>query len=322
MRAPEKRSERARARARARVGVGLVVWVVAGVAGAQPPPSPAPLPTGPAATVAVAPFGTLGVDEKAVREAEKHVEAGILALGDVRVVSATEVEKAVKKARRPELLLCEGAPRCLGDLATLVGAARVVGGDVGGLGDGQILYLKAVRANFDRELASTTATLEGAADARKTAATAAAFRLLAPERYVGSLVFELDVADAQVYLDGRKLTVRKGVPVKGIAVGTHALRVTHEAYHDWLRFVDVPFSQAPVQLDVDLAKYPIITDEMKAGGPTPIARRIITEPLPWYRRWWVPVAGGAVLLGTVTTIVYLSAKGIGADDEVQLDTTP
>ena len=61
---------------------------------------------------------------------------------------------------------------------------------------------------------------------------------------------------------------------------------------------------------------------MTAGGPTPIARRIITEPLPWYRRWWVPVAGGAVLLGTVTTIVYLSAKGIGADDEVQLDTTP
>ena len=51
-------------------------------------------------------------------QAEKQVEAGILALGDVRVVSATEVEKAVKKARRPELLLCEGAPKCLGDLAT------------------------------------------------------------------------------------------------------------------------------------------------------------------------------------------------------------
>jgi len=297
----------------------LLVRAVQAAPSPAPVPAPAPVPEGPAATVAIAPFGTLGVDDKVVRDAEKQVEAGLGALGDIRVISAAEVATRIKKAKRPELLQCEGAPQCLSEVANLAGAARVVAGDVGGLGEGQIVYLKAMRAGFDKELASTTATLEGAPEARRASATAAAFRLLAPERYVGSLTFELDVPEAQVYLDGRKLAVRRGVPVRNVAVGTHALRVTHESYQDWLRFVDVPFSTDPVRLQVELKKYPIITDEMRAGAPGAVPRKVVSEPLPWYKRWWVPVGAGAVVATTVATIVYFSTRGVGADDEIQLD---
>ena len=38
------------------------------------------------------------------------------------------------------------------------------------------------------------------------------------------------------------------------------------------------------------------------GGPAPSGQRYVDEPLPWYRRWWVPAAGGTVTLQSLEAL--------------------
>src|SRR5262249_31143866 len=90
------------------------------------------------------------------------------------------------------------------------------------------------------------------------------------------------------------------------SVGTHALRITHPKYRDFVRFVDVPFEHLET-LDVELRAFPVIEDRMR-GAPV--------GPRPWYQSGWV-VAGFATTLVVLTAILVATAgKPPPRDDEV------
>jgi hypothetical protein len=91
-----------------------------------------------------------------------------------------------------------------------------------------------------------------------------------------------------------------------LPVGTHALRVTHPAYHDFLRFIDVAFDQT-VELTVPLAAYPLTEGEMaerQRRGTAPIKPKSV----PWYRSWWALTVGGIFITGLTAGIV-VAARG-------------
>jgi hypothetical protein len=266
----------------------------------------------PSRKVVVAPLTSLAEGGPDLTPIVQLVGTGVATVPNVTLVPDKELRAALKKAKRKELESCDD-DACLAQLGQLVGAEVVIAGEVGELGDGQVAYLKTVDVATTKEIGSTTAVLSGNADARSAEARAAAFRLLAPAAYVGTLALAIDAPGALVYVDGRQVGKSPAAPIS-LSVGTHALRVTHEQYRDFVRFVDIQFDKT-TKLDVPLAQYPIVKDQMiehpkqpKPTGPV--------KPRPWYRKGWaVGGMAGAALVGTAIVVVLLSG-GVSSDKEV------
>ena len=244
-------------------------------------------------TIAIAPLSTLGAEDTSAetRKLVGQIEAAVAALPATKVVRSAQVADAIKKARRPQLRACEGDSACLAELASLTGAQIVISGEVGGLGESRVVYLAATENG--KELRSTTLAVGGARD-DGGGREGAVVRLLAPERYRGTLRFAIDVAGATVYINGGKaqLTPRGELT---LPVGTHAIRVTHPAYHDFVRFIDVDFDKT-TDVPVNMQQYPIVEHDLQ-GKPIQRDRIEYLEP-PLWRRWYVvgPVAVGLAIV--------------------------
>jgi len=271
-----------------------------------------------ARVVALSPLATLGSEakSKATKKAQKAIVAGFASLANVKLVSMAALRRAVKKAKRPRLRSCDGDPQCLAELGQLMKAESVVYGEIGGLGDVQVVYLKLVNVSDAREVRSTTLEIVDATTAEQ-AARAAAFRLLEPTRYVGRLAVTVDAKKASIYVDGKLVAKSPTKPV-ALPVGTHALRVTHPEYRDFVRFVKIEFDE-DLKIEAGLQRYRVIRSEVgvKPGGADPTAGVIYrgVEPTPWYRRWYTVAGGSTILLVGSAVIVGLIVNGIDADRE-------
>jgi hypothetical protein len=255
--------------------------------------------------VAIAPLSTLGTEDTSAgtRKLTGQIEAAIAALPGTRVVRAQQVADAIKKAKKPQLRACEGDAACLAELAGLVGAQIVISGEVGGLGDSQVVYLAATENGV--ELRSTTLAVGAAGPAGAPGAhddgggpRGAAVRLLDPDAYRGTLRFAIDVTGATVYVNGSKAPLSPAGEL-ALPVGAQAVRVTHPEYHDFVRFIDVEFGKT-TDVAVGMQQYPIVRHDV-LGHPINRDRIESVDPPVW-RRWYVvgPAAVGlAILTGVI-----------------------
>lgn len=249
--------------------------------------------------VAVAPLATLGAEDTsaAARKLTADIEAAVAGLADTKVVTAAQVADAIRRAKKPQLKACEGEPACLAELGKLVGAQIVIAGEIGGLGDARVIYLGATDVVAGKELRSTTLAVGGAAQ-DEGGPQAAVVRLLDPDRYRGTLHLAFDVTGATVYVNGSRVAPSPRGELS-LPVGTQAVRVTHPQYHDFVRFIDVPYGKT-VEVPVPLQQYPIVRRDL-AGQPITRDRIVYVDP-PWWRRWYV-VGPTAVGLAIVTGVV-------------------
>ena len=113
--------------------------------------------------------------------------------------------------------------------------------------------------------------------------------------------------DASIYLNGQ-LVGTSPLGDKRFGVGTHAVRVTHPEYRDFVRFVDLEFD-ATATVDVGLQQFPVIASAVAAEADRPVASVITREaPAAWYRRWWAIAAVGLVT-GVAVGITAASLSG-------------
>jgi hypothetical protein len=203
-------------------------------------------------------------------------------------------------------------------LAKESGAQRAIAVEATPLGDGLVVYLQALEVGSGHAIGSTTFALAGgetrdAGDA--IAARGALSRILDPTRYTGRLALKVDVQGAEVQLDGKK--VQPGT--LELAVGTHALRVTHPAYHDFLRFLDIEFDKANT-VSINMSAYPLaegeMTERQRRGQPVP------QKVLPWYRRWWAFAGAGVALTGVTIGVVWLARPGLHDDSSGRFNPVP
>jgi hypothetical protein len=255
--------------------------------------------------VALAPFSTLGAEDTsaATKKLTLQIEQAITGLGGIKLIGAAQVSEAIARAKKPGLRACEGDTTCLVELGKLVGAQIVVTGEVGGLGESRVVYLGAIDVVGGHELRSTTLAMGPQDDAGGP--SGAAVRLLDPDHYKGTVHFAIDAAGASVFVNGSKQTLTSNGDL-ALPVGTQAVRVTHPEYHDFVRFVDVPYGKT-LELPVGLQQYPIIEKNVR-GLPISRDRTETVEP-PLWRRWYVvgPAALGLAILTGV--IVYEHEKG-------------
>ncbi|MDB4960315.1 MAG: hypothetical protein JWP01_314 [Myxococcales bacterium] len=250
----------------------------------------------PVRVVALAPLSTLGTEDTSAstRKLTSQLESALSSLPGTKVVTSAQVADAIKRAKKPNLKICERDLACLAEVGKLVGASVVIDGEVGGLGDSKVVYLGATDVAGARELRSTTLSV-GAKEDPGGGPTGAAIRLLEPDRYRGTLHFTMDVSGATVYVNGSKAALTPKSEI-ALPVGTQAVRVTHPEYRDFVRFIDVPYGRT-TEVSVGMQQYPIIKHDIQ-GKPINSDTIQYIDP-PWYRRWYV-VAGGATVLAIVT----------------------
>jgi hypothetical protein len=248
--------------------------------------------------VALAPLSTLGAEDTSAssRKLTADIEAALAASPDTKVVGAAQVLEAIKKSKKSQLKACEGDAGCFAEIGRLVGATLVVTGEVGGLGDAKVVYLGAVDVATAKELRSTTLAVGAKDDGGGP--RGAAVRLLDPDRYVGTIELVVDVKGATAYVNGRKLGVSPLAPVT-LPVGTHAVRITHPEFRDFVRFVDVEFGKSG-KVEVSLQQYAVVERDVKQT-PHHVDNTIWVDA-PWYKRWYV-VAGGAVGVAVVAGVI-------------------
>ncbi len=265
--------------------------------------------------VAVAPVTSLTEGTTSTAALDQLIEAGVAAVPDRDVIAAQTVRQVLRKAKRRDLESCEGDAGCLAELGKTVGAAVVVSGEASGFADGLVVYLKAVDVARGEEIGTTTlvapARAAPATPARAQAARAAAYRLLAPKDYAGTLVLRVDVAGATVFVDGQAIGTAPIAPLP-LPVGTHALRVTHPTYRDFVRFVDIPFGER-VELAADLSAYPVVADALRQDPSALEPKR------PWTRSPWLLVGAG-VGIAAVAAVVVIAffPPATGRDRDVTL----
>ncbi len=262
--------------------------------------------------IAIAPLSTLGSVDTAAssRKLETELATELGAIGGAKIVPAADVLAAIKKAKKPILRACDGEPSCLAELGSLVGASHVVAGEVGGLGEVQVVYLELVDVGARRSLRTTQVSL---GDPEQGGVRGGAVRLLAPERYVGRLAIATPVTGAVIYVDGKRVG-RSPAPPAPLPVGAHALRVTHPEHRDFVRFVDITFDRE-TRVDVALLPYASIERQVASSGSPAPARnvRYVDAPPAWYRQWWAVAGFGAVVLTGAIVIGAATAGGVDAD---------
>ncbi len=242
----------------------LVVLLVSGSAAARP-------------TGVVAPLNPLGIEAAEARRVQRWVTSAVIAVPGHRWLASSRLNKLLRSPRRRG---CSAEPRCLGNLGRKIGAALVVGGDVGSLSGAYMAH-----------------------------------QLLTPERYHGTIAVKVDVKNAWIYLDGQRTARSPAKPLTRVSVGTHALRVTHASYRDFVRFVKVGFGQT-VGVDVALSAFPVRGASMEAVEQD-LGQPLADHELPWYRRWWAVAGFGAVVLAATTaTVAVLAGRSVGRDAEV------
>jgi hypothetical protein len=190
------------------------------------------------------------------------------------------------------------------------GAERVLGVEIARLADDRVVYLQAIDAG-GRPLASTTVNVPSGPIAVEKL-QGAVVRLLDPAHWVGRVRVHVDVPRAELQVDGKP---RAGTIE--LAVGTHALRVTHPAYRDFLRFVDVEFGRT-VELEVALSAFPLTEGEMNEQRRRAQARARV----PWWRSWWALGAAAGVVTAVTAGAIWGARPGVPAVDHTTIYQAP
>ncbi len=261
-----------------------------------------------AGKLAVFRIDPLGVDPQIVARLEGLFRIELGRLADAAMPSALEVEAALR--RQPGLQGCTGEVACLVRIGKLLGVEQIISGNVGGLGDSYVVNLKLVSVSESKEVRRIQEPISGTPDELIDAVRVAAYGLVAPDRLRGALVILADQPGAEVYLDGTLMGKTPVSTLHGLALGTHALRVSKPGYVDVVEQVRVRFqktAQVVVKLQVPRAR---------PGGAA--APRKVVRPVPWYTRWWFWVTVGVLAAGTGAALGYGVAgsnRGINCDAE-------
>ena len=123
------------------------------------------------------------------------------------------------------------------------------------------------------------------------------------------------MAGASIFIDGRLIARAPARPFV-LSVGSHALRVTHPEFRDFVRFVEIGFAGRE-QVDVQLVPYDAVSGDIRRTGRDDLAGGGAggVEPTPWYRRWYTVAGGAAVLIIASALVVGLAADEINFDRE-------
>ncbi len=277
----------------------------------------------PGKRAAIAPLASPSHDTAAARLAVSVERALIEATKAIAGVELVNLDGG--KLKGPARVDAKADPRPQAKAQTLaheLSADLAISAEAQALGDGAVVYLRVSDGN-GRVQGSTTVAVS--ADALKAGGAelerqlrGGLVQILDPKAFTGSLELRIDVNGAQLEIDGKAVALPPIVGPIALSVGAHAVRVTHPAYRDFLRFVDVRFDRTESQ-QVTMAAFPLTEgemDEKNKRADTP------KRKVKWYRSWWALTITGVVLAGATAGIAYGARPGLSSDHSTGFRTVP
>jgi hypothetical protein len=226
--------------------------------------------------VAIYDIRLLGIDEDTSRRVLYDLRQAFGRAKGFKLISEASVQKRLKRRR-----VAEDAP-----LEKVVRALRVhwvLTGTLGGLGDEVSLDLKLLDRGA-REVRRVAVSIPIETRARRAVLDELLVRLLAPEKWAGTLVLDCSESGAEVQLDGSFVaTTPLDKPLEGLKPGKHILRITKEGYGGFSRFVVIRHAEV-ARLKVDLKNAMVVGLLYERGKPEapkpPEPKPEPVEPVP------------------------------------------
>ena len=226
----------------------------------EPDPRAAAVPAG--TTHALKPLEAIGLEPARVAQVTDALHAQMAQVPGVTLAPMKHLRALLKGRQGVTFGTCEGELDCFVRFGALLQTPLLVSGELSGIGKGYVIFLRLVDVKTSTEVRKVSLVFDGTPAREAGLLREAAYRLLAPERFVGRLQVEVDLKGAAVFLDGHPLG-QSPIGPQPVTAGTHALRVTHPQYHDFVRFVDVAFEQTTPG-KVSLSMSPVISEEVQA----------------------------------------------------------
>ncbi|MEM6532024.1 MAG: PEGA domain-containing protein [Myxococcota bacterium] len=176
---------------------------------------------------------------------------------------------------------CAGAPSCVLEVVSAVGWDSLLLGNLAGLGDERVINLRHLSARTGKTLGSQAVQASGDERELIVQIRGAAVQLLAPERYVGTVRFDVPAPGIQVIVDGDLLgSSPLAKPTVELSVGRHAVEASGEGRVPFSEMVEVRYGEVRT-ITIDLPP-----NTLFVGGET-----------PYYARWWTWTLAGAGVAG-------------------------
>ncbi len=209
--------------------------------------------------VAIWDIRLVGIDPDTSRRVLYDLRRAFKRTSGFRLIPEQSMEKRLKRRR-----VAADAP-----LEKIVPALRVswvVTGTLGGLGEEVSLDLKLLDRGA-REVRRVAVDIPIETRARRAVIDELLVRLLAPKRWVGTLVLDCSESGAQVQLDGKPVaTTPLKEPLLGLKPGKHILRITKEGFGEFSRFVAIRYNEV-ARLNVDLKNAMVVGLLYERGQP-------------------------------------------------------
>lgn len=263
--------------------------------------------------IALKPLEPIGFPKTKVDATDRILHNVFGSIPGVSLISFKEVKKFVASGKGRHLLQCGTEEDCMSDFGKRLNADLVIAGDVTSVGKGYALFLKLYDLEKKKVVRSLSGVITGEKSQHKDTLLELGYRLIAPHKHRGNLVVKVDVKKAKIYVNG-EMKATSPAPTLSLKAGTHNIRVTHPSYHDFLKFIDLPFGQT-IRIKANLTAYPIVSGSMKAKHLQKTkkedGREVNYRPLPWYKKWYIGAAigvGAALLAGTATAVGIVLSK--------------
>jgi hypothetical protein len=236
----------------------------------------------------------LGMDAERVGRLETLFRMELSRLAGHQVLSPRQIEESLRGSK---LRSCSGDTECLAAIGRKLDVDIVLAGNVAALGESYVINIKAVDARTGAELRRIASDpLRGNPDELIEAVRIAAYRLLAPEHLVGSVMILADVAGATVLLDDRPVgKTPLPAPLGQLSLGEHRLSVRADGFSTFSDTVSVRFQKTTrvlVRLGAGADAGPL-----RAPAPAPVR-----DHRRWYNSAWF-YAGVGVTAAVVGAFV-------------------
>jgi hypothetical protein len=261
--------------------------VVAGLVCALSMPARAQPPE--AASYALFRLDPLGIEPQIVDQLERVLRVELELVIGKPLPSKEKVDKIA--AQNPKLAACTADPQCLVPLAKALSATRIIAGNVGGLADSYVVNLKLVDRD-GKELRRVSAPLRGSPEELIDEIRVAAYRLVAPEKLVGTFALLSDEPGATITLDGNAIgTTPLAGPLSNLPVGVHHLSVSRDGFTGFDEEVPVRFEKTTQ----------VVVHQKAVSEKAKKAERRRLGEKPVYTKWWfwTAMAVSAVATGLV-----------------------
>ncbi|MEW5855458.1 MAG: PEGA domain-containing protein [Myxococcota bacterium] len=160
---------------------------------------------------------------------------------------------------------CAGDTACLGKGLGRLGATQFILTNVRRLSGGYLLSQSLHQCPGGDEVRASEETLKGRGSALEKLTYRAAVKLLAPERLVGAVQVDVNVAGATVHVDGKPIGKTPLPGAYAVGEGRHRIKVTKDGYETFQGEVEVTYEETAA-VDVRLLRDQRTVSSSTGGG--------------------------------------------------------